>query len=119
MQEFLRPMSTSQVLDRTFSLYRHNFLLFAGIAVLPPGLIMVGQLLMLMGTKGLLNPSAPPPDPTQAFGVVAVAGLGFLVFLVLAGIGYAFASGASVCAVSRVHLDRPTSISESYRLLRP
>jgi len=29
----LRPMSTSQVLDRTFFLYRKNFVLFAGIAL--------------------------------------------------------------------------------------
>jgi len=27
--QILRPLSTSQVLDRTFSLYRQNFILFA------------------------------------------------------------------------------------------
>src|SRR5256885_8854898 len=30
----LRPMSTSQVLDRTFYLYRNHFVLFAGIAII-------------------------------------------------------------------------------------
>jgi hypothetical protein len=31
----LRPMSTGEILDRTFNLYRNNFVLLAGIAVLP------------------------------------------------------------------------------------
>ena len=44
-------MSTSQVLDRTFSLYKRNFFLFAGIAALPPALILVGQSLILGGEK--------------------------------------------------------------------
>ncbi len=47
MDSTLRPMSTSQVLDRTFSLYRQNFALFAGITVLPPALILIGQVLLL------------------------------------------------------------------------
>jgi len=38
MDSTLRPMGTSQVLDRTFSLYKANFLLFAGIAALPSAL---------------------------------------------------------------------------------
>src|ERR671924_134165 len=40
----LRPMSTGQVLDRTFNLYRRNFVLFFGIAMLPPALLMLMQL---------------------------------------------------------------------------
>ena len=36
MDTSLRPMSTSQVLDRTFFLYRKNFVLFAGIALITP-----------------------------------------------------------------------------------
>ncbi len=43
----LRPMSTSQLLDRTFHLYRNNFVLFAGIAILTPALKLIAQLVEL------------------------------------------------------------------------
>jgi hypothetical protein len=36
MAESLRPMSTGQLLDHTFTLYRKNFLLFVGIATVGP-----------------------------------------------------------------------------------
>src|SRR5271167_1996115 len=41
----LRPMSTGEILDRTFNLYRNNFALFAGIGVLPAALILIVQLI--------------------------------------------------------------------------
>ena len=95
----LRPMSTSQILDRTFSLYRQNFVLFAGIAALPPAFLLIGQVLLLavsnpmsQGPFGGPSTGAPAPEMIK----VALAGLGFLVLLVVALVGYAFASGASV-----------------------
>jgi hypothetical protein len=116
-------MSTSQVLDRTFSLYRENFLVFAGIAALPPALVLIGQIIILVlvgpapggGPLGRPDASASVPEAAK----VALAALGFLVLLVFALVGYAFASGASVYAVSRVHLGHKTSIAESYRLIGP
>jgi hypothetical protein len=113
----LRPMSTSQILDRTFQLYRRNFVLFAGIAALPPALVLLGQLLLFFTTSSLGRMAGS--SPTTAMAGVAAAGLGFLVLLVLALLGYAFASGASVYAVSRLHLGHPTTIAESYRLILP
>lgn len=117
----LRPMSTSQVLDRTFSLYRHNFVLFAGIAILPPGLMLIGELLMLAATRGIMFGNFPAgPDPTQAWGIAtfALGGLAYLGFMVLALLGYAFASGATVYGVSKLHLGNRTTISEAYRQIR-
>jgi len=114
----LRPMSTSQVLDRTFSLYRQNFLLFAGITALPPALLMIGQFLLLL----VMNPMAQggvfggSPADFAKIGVVVV---GYLSLLVLLLLGYAFAGGATVYAVSRVHLGHPTTIGETYRLILP
>jgi len=35
MSTLLRPLSTSELLDRTFFLYRNHFLVFAGIALSP------------------------------------------------------------------------------------
>jgi hypothetical protein len=111
-------MSTSQILDRTFSLYKSNFLLFAGISALGPGLIMLGRLLFLFATSPFSGRAAGG-DPAAAMTRLALAGLGFLVLLVLALLGYAFASGASVYAVSRLHLGHDTTIAESYRLILP
>lgn len=111
-------MSTSQVLDRTFALYRQNFWTFAGITALPPALLLIGQLLILVVTKPPLLGNGPK-DPTADIAKVAGAGLGYLLLLGLALIGYAFASGASVYAVSRVHLGHSATIAESYRLIKP
>src|SRR5258708_8344009 len=114
----LRPMSTSQVLDRTFSLYRQNFILFAGITALPPALLLIGQLLLLI----VVNPLSKSPrsgDSAAAIARVLVASIGYFVFLVLALLGYAFAAGATVNAVSRLHLGHSTTIAEAYRLILP
>lgn len=107
----LRPMSTSQVLDQTFSLYKNNFVLFAGIAAFPPALILVAQALMLYaGTAagGMLN----------NFGSTAGVVIGVFVFAVLYLVGSALATGASVYGVSRVHLGNPVTIAESYRAVQ-
>lgn len=115
MDQALRPMSTSQVLDRTFSLYRNNFVVFAGIAILPPALLLVLQMLSLLADRGGPYRSAAPAG---APAVVAIA-LGGVLFGAVYLVGYAFALGASIFAVSRLHLGKPTSISQSYREIRP
>lgn len=108
-------MSTSQVLDRTFSLYRRNFLLFAGIAAVPPALLLLGQLgFVAAGSMAMLSRR---PE-LQIAGIVAAV----LTGIVLVGlwlIGYALATGASVYAVTRVHLGHATSIAEAYKLMFP
>jgi len=108
----LRPMSTSQVLDRTFSLYKTNFVLFAGIAALPAGLILVGQLLAVFAgdaVTGLLG----------TFGTIAAVVVGVIVFVALYLVGASLATGATVYAVSRTHLGHPVTIAESYNAVRP
>jgi hypothetical protein len=113
-------MSTSQVLDRTFSLYRQNFVLFAGITAFPPALLLIGQLLLLLVTRPFDQTGAVSPGNPAKFGaIMGGAILGGLVLLVVFMVGYAFAAGATVYAVSRVHLGYPTTIAESYRLIRP
>ena len=105
-------MSTSQILDRTFQLYRRNFWLFAGIAALPPILILIAQLLAI-GGAGLL---------TRFFGSVAsivTLVLGVALFVVLYLAGYALATGATVHAVSRVHMGSQVSVSAAYGAVRP
>jgi Membrane domain of glycerophosphoryl diester phosphodiesterase len=95
----LRPLSTSELLDRTFHLYRNNFLIFLGITAIPQLFILALQLggaAMLWGR--------------QAIGAGATA--------VAAGIGSYVAievsHAATIMAVSDLNLDRPTSIGSSY-----
>ena len=74
MAEALRPMSTSELLDRTFTLYRRNFLLFAGIASIGPAAYLLFQL-MLVGAAGM--PAGRTPARTAWAG--ASIGIGFVV----------------------------------------
>ncbi|HKW74393.1 MAG TPA: hypothetical protein VJN64_02615 [Terriglobales bacterium] len=108
-------MSTSQVLDRTFSLYRNNFVVFAGIAVLPPAVLLVLQMLLLLAKSG------PAKHTAASAGTPAVAGalVGGALFGGVYLLGYALALGASIFAVSRLHLGKPTSISHSYGEIKP
>ncbi|HWZ43634.1 MAG TPA: glycerophosphoryl diester phosphodiesterase membrane domain-containing protein [Candidatus Saccharimonadales bacterium] len=109
----LRPMSTSQVLDKTFGLYRENFLLFAGIAVLPPACVLVFNFLTLGFSNAM---TGSPAAALAAVAVIALAGLGVTVLWLM---GYALASGASAYAVSRFYLGYGTTIGEAYRLMKP
>jgi hypothetical protein len=115
MDTVLRPMSTSQVLDRTFSLYRQHFLLFAGIAALPPALLLLGQLGFVgAGTLSVLSGRMG----LQIAAIVAAVLTG-MALLALWIFGYALCTGASVYAVTRVHLGHKTSIAEAYKLMFP
>jgi hypothetical protein len=110
----LRPMSTSQILDRTFQLYRRNFILFAGIATLPPALLLVAQMLGLIG--GSAGPKTSP-----SFNTVYIVGFvaGAALFLGIYLLGYSLTMGANIFAVSRVHLGKETTIGDSYREIKP
>jgi hypothetical protein len=44
MVTVLRPLSTSELLDRTFHLYRNNFLVFVGITAIPQLVALALQL---------------------------------------------------------------------------
>jgi len=98
----LRPLSTGELLDRTFSLYRSHFTLFVGIVALPHLLSLAVQLSVLV-------------LPTQQGLALALeAGL-IAIISALVGLAVAAASqAATVMAVSQVYLDRPASVMDSY-----
>lgn len=115
MELALRPMSTSQVLDRTFYLYRNNFVLFAGIAIITPALQLIAQLIQLRIFGPMVMPQQPQnmtPQFIQALLVRAV--ISMVVASVLAIVGTTLASSATAFAVSVVHLGKTTTIAESY-----
>ena len=117
MAEPLRPLSTGELLDRAFSLYRRNFLLFAGIAAPAPAIYIAFQLLAAVTFR------APAAAAGKVTGVGALANMpalfaGLFVAIVAYLIGFAITQAAGIRAVSAVHLSQPTSIGECYRSLR-
>jgi hypothetical protein len=105
----LRPMSTSQVLDRTFSIYRNNFVLLAGIGALLPAMLLVMQLSFLpLGLPPRTNDK--PPE------TLAVLFLGyFCCYGVIYLLGSALAGGATVFGVSKLHLGQSVTIVQAYK----
>lgn len=109
----LRPMSIGEVLDRTFTLYRNHFWLFAGItsfpflvmlcfrlgfAALQSGQIKIGQ----AGAAGSLSAVL-----TAVVGAVVM----LLIYFFLVGATQA----ATIFAVSDLYLGRETSVRSAYR----
>ncbi|MBN1310511.1 MAG: hypothetical protein JXB30_03760 [Anaerolineae bacterium] len=120
----LRPMSLGQLLDRSFRLYRQNFLTFVGIIaamVIPVyGIYLVFSLLniprMLEAMENLTNMSSLD-DPMQLFTtqMQAMGGgnsllLSALSFFLIQGV----ATAALVKAIEDSYLDKPGDILGSY-----
>lgn len=110
VKSVLRPMSTSEILDRTFSFYRNHFLLFAGIALLPAALALILHVIGV--TAHITVPAAGRAGSTTE---LLTFGYEVLVIFVASVIGGGIASGATVYAVYDIHVNKPASISRSYR----
>jgi hypothetical protein len=108
----LRPLSLGEILDRTFTLYRRNFLLFLGITALPQ-LLVLGFNLFQVLLKG--QPGAPK---VASGSVIAVGIIGVLVGLIVYLVAYLFAHGGTVYAISDLYLGQSTSIGASLRRMR-
>jgi hypothetical protein len=115
METTLRPMSTSQVLDRTFQLYKKNFLLFLGIAVIGPALTLVASLVQLAVLGSPVMPDARNFDSGFFKAFFLRAAISGVVGITVLIVGNAIATGATIHAVSMVHLGKTTTILESYK----
>lgn len=114
----LRPLSLGELLDRTFSLYRRHFLLFAGIAAIPYSFFFVINLasallpvLARAASSGGVNPAG---ITTAAAGGMILGLVGLLVGF----IGFLFSIGATVFAVSEIYTGHQTSIRASLNRVR-
>ncbi len=115
----LRPLSLGEILDRTFTLYRRNFLLFLGITAIPR-LLTLGLNLAQVAMNKLPNiPTAPAQENFQAtrlnsaFTVFGVAGGLFVLILYL--VVYLFSQGGTIYAVSDLYLGRTATIGGSLK----
>jgi hypothetical protein len=100
MVTVLRPLSTSELLDRRFHLYRNHFIVFLAIAAIPQLIVLAVQL-FIAGT--LLGNT---PKPLGMFSLLV--SLASLICIQLSG-------AATVFAVSNLHLDRPVKIGAAFQ----
>lgn len=103
MVTVLRPLSISELLDRTFHLYRNNFLVFVGILAIPQ-LIVLALRLTLAVTLTV--------RPFERFNPLPL-----LVGLV-SYVAIEISAAATVMAVSNIHLDRPVSLGLAFSSAR-
>lgn len=99
MTTILRPLSTGELLDRTFHLYRNHFLIFVGISALP-------QLLILPLTLG----GAAMMARHETWLASAMLFNGYLLYV----LAVFLAQVPTVSAVSSLHLGGAISIGSSY-----
>jgi hypothetical protein len=99
MQTILRPLSTSELLDRTSHLYRNHFLMFVTITAIP-------QLLVL---------ALHAADAALWLRVLLASRVmrSFL-FLIMSLLGLQISHAATAIAVSRLHLGETASVREAY-----
>jgi hypothetical protein len=97
----LRPLTVSEFLDRTFSIYRHRFLLFVGLMAPQAVLALIGA--MLMGWAQSSLRTAQDFEIERLTLLVAGAGLGALVFTILHWVLYVVGAAAIASAVSDLY----------------
>jgi hypothetical protein len=109
----LRPLSLGEILDRTFTLYRKNFLLFFGIAAIPQ-ILTLPVLLTVLYLQPQRVPGANPfaifTDPTVL--------IGSLVEFLVGVVAYIFCQGASTLGVSEIYLGRQFTIGSALGKIR-
>lgn len=112
----LQPLNLGELLDRMFSLYRKNFLLFFGIMLLPSVLAMVVGVITALFRSPLIAPKTGSPAMIKTVAVTAIGG--FALVMIAYWIVYSVALGASTFAVGDVYLGRSATIGASYRRIR-
>ena len=107
MTTALRPLSTGELLDRTFSLYRQHFGLFIGIFALPHLFVLAFSM------WGVATQITGPQ--IRNIGALMLWAWGTIL---LSMIFSAVSQAATVVAVSQVHLDRPASVFDSFSRIK-
>ena len=109
----LRPLSLGEILDRSFAVYRANFWLFVGIAVLSAMVQLLGNAVLLLIYKGYIpNPRASQNPFHITFGGQQMGGI---IAMLLFFLATAVTQAATVWALSEVYLGRRSTIEASIR----
>jgi hypothetical protein len=107
----LRPLTTGEILDRTFFLYRSDFWLYVGLASIAAGVSVLTSIARLtyLHFKGIAvtSPGA------------ALAGAGFSIAgAILYFAAYCVTHAATVSAVSSIYLGEQTSMSKAFEAVK-
>jgi hypothetical protein len=108
----LRPLSTGEVLDRTFQLYRSRFALFAGLAMLPAGVSVVMQTVRLLYSA---HQSVQVHTGANVVRVQVITAVLTFVSMVISLVLYGITQAATTWAVSAVYLGEPATIKTAYQ----
>jgi hypothetical protein len=109
----LRPLSTGEILDRTFSLYRRRFWLYCGLSALAATLSVILQIcrFAFLGVPGTVRSVQTPK-------AVILGGLATMVTALLYLLAYAITQAATISAVSSVYLGHETSMGKALKVVR-
>jgi hypothetical protein len=117
----LRPLTVSEFLDRTFSIYRHRFLLFVALMAPQALLSLVAAMLWTWATASLQTTDDFRPEKLVA--LIVGAGIGGVVFTIVHWVLYVLGVGATTAAVSdlhgRMHPEFGPSFGAAFRRLGP
>ena len=110
----LRPLSTGELLDRTFSLYRRRFWLYCGLSAVSATLSTLLQVcrFTILGVPGRLGAAQAPR-------ALIISGVATMVTAVLYLLAYAVTQAATIAAVSSVYLGHETSMGKALEAVRP
>ncbi len=112
----LRPLRLGEILDRTFSLYRRNFLLFIGICGIPHLLTLaIGLVQIYLIQYPALRSGHGTAAAVVLWRVAWIAIVIGLVEVVVGIVVYLLSQGGTIFAVTEIYLGRSTSISVSLR----
>lgn len=107
----LRPLSTGEVLDRTFQVYRSRFALFAGLALLPAAVSVVTNALRLIYAA---HQDVHIHTGPALYRVQIISALLSLISGLISMVLYGITQAATTWAVSAVYLGEAASIKEAY-----
>ena len=112
----LRPLSLGELLDRTFFVYRRNFLLLWGIAAIPYG-VAVAVIVMFFLLARLAGTASPALSNWTSVSttVVGAVGGGFFSIGVIFFAVFLISFGALVIAVSQLYVGDKVRISDVFR----
>jgi hypothetical protein len=116
----LKPMSLSELLDRTFTLYRGNFWLFCGTMAVPQVVVAALSIIIYLNpaTRTLPNVQPNPQNPFAPLAALVPLILVLFEFAFVASIVITVALGAVTFAVSSLCMGEQASIRKSYSMLR-
>lgn len=109
----LTPLSTGQILDRIFALYRSRFTLFAGLAVFPAAVSLVVGLLRIGALLATHTPLMTAGTPSFTAGYLINMGIGAVGGLISFCV-YGLSIAATNWCISKIYLGEPATMKAGF-----